>query len=321
MSDLIFCLMGPTASGKTGLACELVHHFPFEIISVDSAMIYRDMDIGTAKPSNQELLLAPHHLIDIKDPTESYSAAQFCTDASSLCESIIKKGKIPLLVGGTMMYFNALQKGLSVLPEADESIRQRLEAEAAEYGWGFLHQKLAEIDPETAKRVHAHDAQRIQRALEVYHLTGITLSEFLAKQKSGVNYRFINFVLFPEQRSWLHERIAQRFDQMLDDGLIKEVQKLLNKWQLSMSLPSMRCVGYRQVLEYLQGDYDASTLREKGIAATRQLAKRQLTWLRHWDDALLYDPQNKTFNEEIIAKTREILDNESSRVCLKGTSC
>lgn len=312
MSDLIFCLMGPTASGKTGLACELIHHFPFEIISVDSAMIYRDMNIGTAKPSTQELLLAPHHLIDIIDPTESYSAAQFCIDVAALCTSITQRGKIPLLAGGTMMYFNALQKGLSVLPEADETMRQRLEAEVMEHGLGSLHQKLTEIDPDTAKRIHAHDAQRIQRALEVYYLTGTTLSEFQAKQKSGVNYRFINFALFPEQRAWLHQRIAQRFDHMLDEGLVDEVQGLQDKWPLSMNLPSMRCVGYRQVLEYLQGDYDLTALREKGIAATRQLAKRQLTWLRHWDDALFYDPQNTTFNEQIIAKTREILDNEAS---------
>lgn len=312
MSDLIFCLMGPTASGKTGLACELVHHFPFEIISVDSAMIYRDMNIGTAKPSSQELLLAPHHLIDIIDPTESYSAAQFCTDVSALCTSIIQRGKIPLLAGGTMMYFNALQKGLSVLPEADEVMRLRLEEEARVHGLDVLHQRLTEIDPHTAKRIHAHDAQRIQRALEVYYLTGTTLSEFLAQQKSEIKYRFINFVLFPEQRAWLHQRIAQRFDQMLDDGLVAEVQGLLDKWELSMNLPSMRCVGYRQVLEHLQGDYDLDALREKGIAATRQLAKRQLTWLRHWDDALFYDSQNTTFNEQIIAKTREILDNEAS---------
>ncbi|MBL7480678.1 tRNA (adenosine(37)-N6)-dimethylallyltransferase MiaA [Legionella bononiensis] len=312
MSNLIFCLMGPTASGKTGLACELVHHLPFEIISVDSAMIYREMNIGTAKPSNQELLRAPHHLIDIKDPVESYSAAQFCNDATTLCESIIKKGKIPLLVGGTMMYFNALQKGLSPLPEADESMRQQLEDEAAHKGWGALHQKLQELDPETARRIHAHDAQRIQRALEVYYLSGVPLSRFLAEEKTQAKFRFANFVLFPEQRTWLHERIALRFMQMLQDGLVEEVQQLQSRWTLDCDLPSMRCVGYRQVLEYLQGDCDYSTLCDKGIAATRQLAKRQLTWLRHWEDVLRYDPQNMTFSDEILAKTREILDNEFS---------
>lgn len=312
MSNLIFCLMGPTASGKTGLACELIQHLPFEIISVDSAMIYREMNIGTAKPSSEELINAPHHLIDIIDPVESYSAAQFCRDATVLCDSILAKGKIPLLVGGTMMYFNALQKGLSQLPDANEAIRKQLESEAAQKGWDLLHQKLQSIDPETAARIHAHDTQRIQRALEVYYITGIPLSVFLAKDKVQAKYRFINLVLFPEQRIWLHERIAQRFDQMLEDGLVEEVQQLQEHWALHRNLPSMRCVGYRQVLEYLQGDYDYSTMRDKGIAATRQLAKRQLTWLRHWEDVLRYDSQTTTFNAEILAKSREILDNEHS---------
>ncbi|QLZ67539.1 tRNA (adenosine(37)-N6)-dimethylallyltransferase MiaA [Legionella sp. PC1000] len=309
MVKLIFCLMGPTASGKTALACELVARYPFEIISVDSAMIYRDMNIGTAKPTPQELNMAPHHLIDIKAPIESYSAAQFCTDSLSLCDAIIKKGKIPLLVGGTMMYFNALQKGLSALPEANPAIRQQLEAEAALLGWPVLHQRLVQIDPESAARIHAHDAQRIQRALEVYYVTGKTLSAFLEQHKEKPDYHFVNFILFPEQRAWLHERIAQRFDHMLAAGFIEEVKQLQQKWHLTINLPSMRCVGYRQALEYLQGDYDYSIMRDKGIAATRQLAKRQLTWLRHWGEAFYYDPQNGAFREEIIAKIEEILDN------------
>lgn len=312
MSDLVFCLMGPTASGKTALACELVNRYPFEIISVDSAMIYREMNIGTAKPSSQELQLAPHHLINIKDPVETYSAAEFCRDASSLCDSIISRGKTPLLVGGTMMYFNALQKGLSVLPEADEGVRKQLEDEAEQHGWAVLHQKLTQIDPEIAARIHAHDAQRIQRALEVYYLTGTTLSALLAEQKNSPDYQFKNFALFPEQRGWLHERIAQRFEQMLSEGLVDEVHQLKEKWDLHPNLPSMRCVGYRQIWEYLQDECDYSTMREKGIAATRQLAKRQLTWLRSWENVLLYDSQNATFNAEIIAKTGEILDNKTS---------
>lgn len=311
MSNLVFCLMGPTASGKTGLACELISHVPFEIISVDSAMIYRGMTIGTAKPSPKELLSAPHHLIDIKNPDETYSAAQFCTDANELCTQIIAKGKIPLLVGGTMMYFNALQKGLSVLPEANEAIRSQLENEAMQQGWEVLHQRLTKIDPVAAARIHAHDTQRIQRALEVYYISGVTLSSFLAEQKQSAAYQFVNIALFPEQRSWLHERIAQRFDQMLAEGFIEEVQHLQEQWRLHRSLPSMRSVGYRQVLEYLQGDYDVQTLREKGIAATRQLAKRQLTWLRHWNDVLYYDSQKSTFTNEIMAKINEILDNTS----------
>jgi len=304
--------MGPTASGKTALACELVKQFPFEIISVDSAMIYREMDIGTAKPNSEELKLAPHHLINIKDPVEAYSAAEFCNDATKLCDSIINKGKIPLLAGGTMMYFNALQKGLSTLPEADEQTRKQLEDEAALHGWDALHEKLTVVDPLTASRIHAHDAQRIQRALEVYYLSGHPLSALLAKQKVIPNYSFINFALFPTQRTWLHERIAQRFEQMLAEGFVKEVQGLQEKWSLNGNLPSMRCVGYRQVMEHLQGEYDYVTMQEKSIAATRQLAKRQLTWLRHWEDVLFVDPQNMTFSDEIIAKTREILDNKAS---------
>ncbi|CEG55838.1 tRNA (adenosine(37)-N6)-dimethylallyltransferase MiaA [Legionella fallonii] len=310
MSNRVFCLMGPTASGKTALACELVQHYPFEIISVDSAMIYRDMDVGTAKPSVDELNIAPHHLINIKDPVESYSAAQFCTDAFALCEAIAEKGKIPLLVGGTMMYFNALQKGLSALPEANESIRKQIEDEASQHGWSTLHQKLAHLDPHTAARIHAHDAQRIQRALEVYYLTGTPLSALIAEQKSASHYHFVNFILFPEDRAWLHKRIGQRFDLMLNDGLVAEVQRIQRKWDVHADLPSMRCVGYRQVLEYLQCEYDYNIMRDKGVAATRQLAKRQLTWLRHWEDGLRYDPQNETFSEEIIAKIGEILDNK-----------
>lgn len=309
MSKLIFCLMGPTASGKTALACELIKHYPFEIISVDSAMIYRGMDIGTAKPTPEELQVAPHHLIDIKDPPEAYSAAQFCTDALSLAELIINKGKIPLLVGGTMMYFNALQKGLSTLPEANPEVRKQLEDEAASQGWDALHQKLMQVDPKAAARIHAHDTQRIQRALEVYYLTGTSLSDFLEQHKAKPEYDFVNFILFPQQRAWLHERIALRFDQMLAQGFVDEVKQLQQKWQLTMNFPSMRCVGYRQVLEFLNGDYGKALLRDKGIAATRQLAKRQLTWLRHWEQAKYFDPQNTAFSDEILVQTREILDN------------
>lgn len=312
MSNLVFCLMGPTASGKTSLACELIAQFPFEIISVDSAMIYRDMNIGTAKPSAAELIKAPHHLIDIIDPTESYSAAQFCSDALALCDTIIKQGKLPLLTGGTMMYFNALQKGLSVLPEADESIRSRIEQEASQYGWSYLHQQLMAVDLQTAQRIHAHDTQRIQRALEVYYLTGVPLSVVQQEQKSIPHYQFINIALFPENRAWLHERIALRFDEMLVQGFVEEVLQLREQWSLERDMPSMRCVGYRQVLEYLDGDYEYSLMRDKGIAATRQLAKRQLTWLRHWKDAWVYDAQNISFQQEIIAKINEILDNNFS---------
>jgi tRNA dimethylallyltransferase len=260
----------------------------------------------------EELQLAPHHLINIKDPTESYSAAQFCNDAGQLCQSILKRSKIPLLVGGTMMYFNALQKGLSVLPEANDHVRQRIESEASAYGWAHLHQKLTEVDPSTSQRIHVHDTQRIQRALEVYYITGIPMSTFLVEEKKNVEYRFVNVALFPQERAWLHERIALRFEQMLAAGFIQEVEHLKEQWDLNASLPAMRCVGYRQILDYLQGSYDLTKLRDKGIAATRQLAKRQLTWLRHWSNILVYDPQATAFNDKIVAKIREILDNEVS---------
>lgn len=314
MPDIVFCLMGPTASGKTALAASLLKHFLFEIISVDSAMIYKDMDIGTAKPSKEELEVAPHHLIDIINPDEVYSAAQFCSEALTLCDAIKTRGKIPLLVGGTMMYFNAIQKGLSELPESDSSLREQLENQALTVGWDVMHQRLKDIDPIAARRIHAHDTQRIQRALEVFYLTGMSLTDLLAKQKPNPSggLRFVNIALFPQERAWLHDRIAQRFDDMLHMGFVEEVILLQKKWNLNLNMPSMRCVGYRQVLEYLNGDYDESQMREKAIAATRQLAKRQLTWLRSWDNALYYDPQKSTFSKEIIAKTREILDNMSS---------
>ncbi len=308
----VFCLMGPTASGKTSLASELLAHIPVELISVDSALIYREMNIGTAKPLPEELKKAPHHLIDIKDPIESYSAAEFCDDAFVLCEEIFKKGKFPVLVGGTMMYFNAFQQGMSSLPEANESIRSAIEQEAQQHGWPYLHQKLKLIDSETAQKVHAHDAQRIQRALEVYYLSGIPLSIYQKEHKQKPEYDFVNIALFPEQRAWLHERIALRFDEMLQLGLIDEVKQLKEHWNLEPTMPSMRCVGYRQVFDYLDGAYSYDLLRDKGMAATRQLAKRQLTWLRHWNAAYYYDPQKPSFKEEIIAKIKEILDNKLS---------
>lgn len=309
MPNLVLCLMGPTASGKTDLACELVQRFPCEIISVDSAMIYREMDIGTAKPSAQELQRAPHHLINIINPNESYSAAQFCLDANALCQSIIQREKIPLLVGGTMMYFNALQQGISTLPEADEIIRKNIEEEAEQLGWSHLHQQLTAIDPKTAARIHEHDAQRIQRALEVYYISGSTLSELLVKQKTTPQYQFINFALFPQQRSWLHERIAGRFEHMIQQGLVDEVQGILSRWQIQKNAPSMRCVGYRQVIEYLQGEYDYKTMLDKGVAATRQLAKRQLTWLRSWDEVTYLEPQSLDLQTELMAKIAKLLDN------------
>ncbi|STX52538.1 tRNA delta(2)-isopentenylpyrophosphate transferase [Legionella busanensis] len=308
MLNNIFCILGPTASGKTALAIELVKQFPFEIISVDSAMIYREMDIGTAKPSSTELALAPHHLINILDPPQSFSAAEFCKEAQSLCHKIFKADKIPLLVGGTMMYFNALQQGLSALPEADEKTRNYLLEQANCYGWEKLHADLARIDPYSAAKIHQRDTQRIQRALEVFYVTGKPLSSLLIKRQQ-VPYSYTNIVLFPEERAWLHQRIAKRFDQMLNLGFVNEVELLLEKWHLPPNCPAIRCVGYRQAYDYLLGKDSFSLFREKAIAATRQLAKRQLTWLRRWPEGNIFACDKLESFSKIIALITKILDN------------
>lgn len=310
MYTTVFCLMGPTASGKTNLACELVQLFPFEIVSVDSAMIYKEMTIGTAKPDSKTLLNAPHHLIDILDPIDTYSAALFCNDVNQLIQAIVARGNIPLLVGGTMMYFRALQQGLSLLPQADECVRAALLQEANALGWDHMHQKLLEIDPISAAKIHPHDTQRIQRALEVYQLTATPLSQLIANETSASTYSFINLMLMPEQREWLHIRIAQRFNQMLQEGFIEEVHHLIEKWALTPAHPSMRCVGYRQALAYIEGYGDYATFIEKGVAATRQLAKRQLTWLRHWQEAYFFKAEKQDVGREMIAIINQILDND-----------
>lgn len=284
-------LMGPTTSGKTGVAVELTQRFPVELISVDSALVYRGMDIGTAKPDAATLRLAPHHLIDIIDPTEVYSAAQFRDDALRLMADITSRGKIPLLVGGTMLYFKALQGGLSNLPQADAAIRASLDAEAASLGWPAMHAKLAKIDAETAARLKPADSQRIQRALEVFEISGKPISTLFKESVStALPYRLLKIALIPSNRAVLHQRIAARFDMMLEQGLLGEVAGLLKNYPaLHSGMPSMRCVGYRQALQHLDGEFDLNTLREKGVAATRQLAKRQLTWLRGMDDTLEVD--------------------------------
>ena len=288
----VVCLMGPTAVGKTALACQLARHANMEIISVDSALVYREMNIGTAKPSIDELSLAPHHLIDIIDPPETYSAANFCADAHKLCQQILAQGKTPLLVGGTMMYFNALQQGLSALPEANPSIREQLLQEAAQIGWDGLHQRLAQVDEVAAQKIHPNDTQRIQRALEVYAITGKSLTSLLIPAAPTTNYKYINLALLPEERSFLHERIAIRFKAMLELGFIAEVENIVTKWSLTEAHPALRCVGYRQVFDYLQGAYDYDLLCDKGIAATRQLAKRQLTWLRSWRSLNIFNAES-----------------------------
>ena len=283
--------MGPTASGKTGAVIELFQQLPVELISVDSALVFRDMNIGTAKPDAEILAKAPHHLIDIIDPTSAYSAAQFRADALRLMADITARGKIPVLVGGTMLYFKALQGGLSGLPEANSEVRARLDARAALIGWPAMHEKLSLVDAETAARLQPNDAQRIQRALEVFEITGESMTSLFAKQASEVlPYRLLKIALMPSDRKVLHNRIAARFDQMLASGFLDEVRALTGKYPaLTSESTSMRCVGYRQALAYLAEDYDAAELRDRGIFATRQLAKRQLTWLRGMDDTLEID--------------------------------
>ncbi|MBT9567295.1 MAG: tRNA (adenosine(37)-N6)-dimethylallyltransferase MiaA [Thiobacillus sp.] len=282
-------LMGPTASGKTALAIELLSRFPLEIISVDSALVYRDMNLGTAKPDATTLAQAPHHLLDIRDPDETYSAAAFCDDARSLMADIVARGKVPLLVGGTMLYFRALLNGLDDLPGADLKLRQTLEQEASARGWPAMHAELARIDPATAARLAPNDAQRVGRALEIFRLSGQPMSALLDRAQITLPYRVLQLALIPSDRAVLHRRIAERFDQMLGDGLLDEVSDLRARYALDPALPAMRAVGYRQAWAHLEGEISASELREQGIAATRQLAKRQLTWLRSWPDAVVLD--------------------------------
>lgn len=284
MSLPVIFLMGPTAAGKTDLAIQLCQTLNTEVISVDSALVYRNMDIGTAKPSADELAQAPHHLIDMLDPSEVYSTANFCTDALNKIEALHAQGKIPLLVGGTMMYFKSLLEGISPLPEADVEIRKQLEIEANEKGWPALHEELTSVDPVAASRISENDSQRINRALEVYRITGKPMSELQNVKTGALPYKVLQFAIAPEDRSVLHQRIEQRFKIMLDQGFEKEVKALYNREDLNVKLPSIRCVGYRQMWDYLEGDIDYDEMVFRGIVATRQLAKRQLTWLRGWEN-------------------------------------
>ena len=275
-----FVLLGPTASGKSRLAMQLASTRSIEIVSIDSAQVYRGMDIGTAKPSPDERRAVPHHLIDLLDPTQSYSAGRFREDAIRAVGEIHSRGRIPLLVGGTMLYYRALAQGLDALPPADPMLRARINAEAGKLGWPALHAELAKVDPQSAARLKPGDAQRIQRALEVFRGTGKPISTYQGNSRSELPFELKAFALLPADRAELHRRIAERFDAMLNAGLVDELKGLREKYPLNADLPSMRCVGYRQVWEFLDGEYGLEQLREKGIAATRQLAKRQLTWLR-----------------------------------------
>jgi tRNA dimethylallyltransferase len=294
VKPLAVAIMGPTASGKTAAALAIAREIPSEIISVDSALVYRGMDIGTAKPTAEELASVPHHLIDIIDPTEAYSVAQFRADTLRLVDDISARGKLPLLVGGTMMYFKGLTDGLDDLPGANPELRADIEAEAARIGWPAMHDKLRALDPVTAERLAPNDAQRINRALEIIELSGRPMSELLSgRAKLELPFELLSFALEPSDRAVLHARIATRFDQMLGrsdaSGIVAEVAGLRARGDLHPGLPSMRCVGYRQAWDYLDGKIDRAELRETGIIATRQLAKRQLTWLRSMPDRVIID--------------------------------
>lgn len=297
----VICLMGPTASGKTHLALALAEYFPLEIISVDSALIYREMDIGTAKPSLEERDKVLHHLIDICDPSEVYSAGRFREEALQIVVDVQKRGKTPLLVGGTMLYFHALQRGLADLPMADSQLRERLNQEALEVGWEEMHARLKTIDPESAIQIHPNDPQRIQRALEIYYLTGKTRTQLAREQKEiKLPFQFVNLAIAPQDREILNRRIEIRFQQMLNTGFIEEVKQLMNRGDLNLDLPSMRAVGYRQVWEYLAANSSYEQMCELGIIATRQLAKRQMTWLRGWKELQWFDSEKQDLLELVL---------------------
>jgi tRNA dimethylallyltransferase len=312
---LAFCIMGPTATGKTALALRLVEEFPFTIVSVDSSLVYRGMDIGTAKPSAAELARAPHRLIDIRDPAQVYSAAEFRADALTAMADIAGGGRIPLLVGGTMFYFRALEFGLSALPPADAGVRARLTAAGREQGWAALHARLAAVDSATAARINPNDSQRIQRALEIYELTGLPPSAVNAQAPpQPALWELIKIALMPSDRDWLRTRIATRFHVMLEQGLLAEVEALLRRGDLHPDLPSIRMVGYRQTWEYLTDKINYTQLVERGIIATNQLAKRQLTWLRQYPGLNLFDPCQPHVEQEILEFARETLRKKESRI-------
>lgn len=334
MERRIVCLMGPTASGKTDLAIALCQRFPFEIISVDSALVFRDMDIGTAKPSAEELAKAPHRLISFLDPAESYSVAQFRADALQHINQVWQNGKIPLLVGGTMLYFRTLLLGMSDLPEADPSVRAEIDQLAQQHGWAHVHQLLAEVDPVSASRLRSSDPQRVQRALEVYRISGKPMSEFQTQTQDhktdtpvyadDIGLNPIQIAIMPEDRAVLHQRIERRFHTMVEQGFEQEVRALYQRGDLHAGLPSVRAVGYRQMWSYLDGDIDYDEMTYRGIVATRQLAKRQLTWLRNWQGLQVFqtDPTNRSvidqlgqltpLNETISRYLQENIDKLSS---------
>lgn len=302
-------LMGPTASGKTELAIRLCEQHNCEIISVDSALIYKGFDIGSAKPSIAEQKRAPHFLIDILDPSVSYSAADFRKDALELMQEITARGKTPLLVGGTMLYFKALLDGLSPLPKADPEIRKEIEDQADELGWQWLHDQLAEVDPVSAKRIHPNDPQRLSRALEVYRISGKSMTHLTQIVDNDLPFDIVQFAIYPDERAQLHQRIEMRYKQMLEFGFEQEVRALYQRGDLHVDMPSIRCVGYRQMWDYIEGNLDYDEMVYRGIVATRQLAKRQMTWLRGWDKLhRLNTPMGKNA-EQTLAQNITLVTN------------
>lgn len=298
----VVCIMGPTASGKTSLAIEAAKELNGEVVSVDSVLIYKGMNIGTAKPSMQERAGIPHHLIDIVSPDVSYSVGDFLKDAQTHIDEILARNKMPILAGGTMMYFNALIKGINQLPISDGSIRQKVQDQITLKGLNAVHQQLQEIDPTSAKRIHQNDSQRITRALEVYFTSGKTLTQWQSAEKSVLPYKFVQVSIMPLERVQLHKNIELRFDQMLAQGLVDEVKLLLNNYTLHEDMPALRSVGYRQVWQHLQGQFSEPQMRERGIIATRQLAKRQVTWLRAWDNLTELETANKNNIDRLVEK-------------------
>ena len=301
MGSTAILLMGPTASGKSAAALAIAARLPVEIVSVDSAQVYRGLDVGTAKPGPDERRAVPHHLVDILDPTETYSAARFRADAVRIAGEIAARGRVPLLVGGTMLYFKALRDGLSELPAADPGVRAEIDAEARARGWPALHAELARVDPASAARLEPGDAQRIQRALEVFRVTGTPLSRQLGDRTREPPFALHPIALVPSDRGALHQRIAARFDAMLAAGLVEELAELRTRYALHPGLSSMRCVGYRQAWQHLEGEYGRVELRDRGIFATRQLAKRQLTWLRAWAGLQTFDCLDPHVSRRVLA--------------------
>ncbi|WP_341504219.1 tRNA (adenosine(37)-N6)-dimethylallyltransferase MiaA [Gallaecimonas sp. GXIMD4217] len=313
--------MGPTASGKTALATALYQHLEADLISVDSALVYKGMDIGTAKPTAEEQALAPHQLIDILEPTESYSAADFRDDALGAIEASLARGRVPVLVGGTMLYYKALLEGLSPLPRADEAVRVEIEAQAAEHGWTWLHDRLREVDPVSAERIHVNDPQRLSRALEVYRISGRSLTELTAEQGQAFPYQAVQFAIAPPSREELRSRIRQRFEIMMNDGFLEEVRALHQKGDLHSGLPSVRCVGYRQLWDHLDGNLSLEEAVEKAIIATCQLAKRQMTWLRGWKWPLTWLDSNAPDNlQRVLSEldSRSLMYNTKASEIVKN---